>query len=120
VELEREERSRSSDENIADNGGQDGWEPMTRVYASVALGLSLQVMSVASLLSLSFSNPGYVSDYFVSERVLRGPTQLSEEEENNSHMNGSGSSATTRSIVEQYDIYKKEDYLPTIGDGEQQ
>ena len=53
---------------------------MSRVYAFVILGLTLQIMSVASLLALSFSNPGFVSDYFISRKVPQLPS-LSDEEE---------------------------------------
>ena len=56
-------------------------DALAQVYACVALGLTLQVMSVLSLLVLSFSNPGYVSDYYVSQRVHKVPEALSSEEE---------------------------------------
>ena len=40
-----------------------------RVYTCLTLVLFLQVMSIVSLFSLSWSNPGFVSDYFVSRKV---------------------------------------------------
>ena len=77
LELELAEREKIIPE---DQSAPDG-DAMAKVYGCVALGLTLQVMSVLSLLVLSFSNPGYVSDYYVSRRVHKMPETLSSEEE---------------------------------------
>ena len=76
--LELELGDKMETQNNTDKGDRDA---MAKVYVCVALGLTLQVMSVLSLLVLSFSNPGYVSDYYVSQRVHKMPETLSSEEE---------------------------------------
>lgn len=76
VELERRELAGLQEAEAGEDAGgvaSPNAAMLTRVYASIALIVMFQVMSVASLLALSFSNPGYVSDYFVSKRVTRGP-----------------------------------------------